>query len=202
MGWVFVGCGGGEPAQGEADTPDTDTSADPAAEAPRDADSGLDLDIAGRTEPMTARAKLEIAEGERPVHVAITGLSSGTDFVMIELTFDGLENTIGPHHVQFSLPEGGAHVAIGNLDDTPYYSQGGDIDVSVGADGEISGTFDILLARGAPSDPGQPFVYSVSDDATHLAGSFSGDWELDCHSRLMGHTSFVPGGKYCEQLEF
>ena len=37
---------------------------------------------------MTARAELKIAEGQRAVHVAITGRSSGTDFVMIDLTFD------------------------------------------------------------------------------------------------------------------
>jgi len=203
VGWgsILSACGGEDPAPVDAETPDT--PADEATDTPTDPDA-LDFDIEGRVEPMTALAELKISEGERPVHVAITGRSTGTDFVMIDLTFDGLENTIGPHHVQFSLPEGGAHVAISSLDEASYYSQGGDIDVRLSADGSIEGTFDILLARGAPAPaaPGEPVVYSASADVTPLEGSFSGGWVLDCHSRLMGHSTFVVGGDYCDQLEF
>lgn len=197
---ILMACGGEDPAPAEADTPDN--PAEPATDTSNDPESGLDFDIAGREVPMTALAELKISEGLRPVHVAITGRSSGTDFVMIDLTFDGIENTLGPHHVQFSLPEGGSHVAITSLDDASYYSQGGDIDIRLGADGAIEGTFDILLARESIADPGAPIVYSPSADATQLAGSFSGDWVLDCHSRLMGHSTLVVGGEYCDELEF
>ena len=136
------------------------------------------------------------------VHIAITGRTSGTDFVMIDLTFDGLENAIGLHRVEFSLPEGGEHVANSSLDDTWYYSQGGVIDVSVEADGSISGSFDIALAQGTLGAPGEPVVFAPSEVAKPLVGSFSGDWVLNCHSRLRGHSTLIFGGEYCDNLEF
>lgn len=198
---VHMGCGGDDPAPPLDDTEvqGADEESD-AADEPIDPEWGLDFAITGRSTPMTARAEVKIVEGELPVHVAITGRTSGTDFVMIDLTFDGLDGAMGPHHVQFGLPELGEHVANSSLDDTWYYSQGGEIDVSVGPDGSIEGSFAIDLARGTLAAPGEPVVFARSDVTTKLEGTFSGDWVLNCHSRLMGHMTLIFGGDYCDDL--
>jgi hypothetical protein len=169
---------------------------------PGDPEWGLAFSIVGRSTPMTARAEVKVVEGERPVHVAITGRTSGTDVMMIDLTFDGLENTIGPHQEQFSLPDDGAHIANGSLDGNWYYSQGGTIDLSVNRDGEIEGRFDIALALGHMTAPSEPVVFATSSEVIPLDGEFSGSWVLNCHSRLAGHGTLIVGGDYCENLEY
>jgi hypothetical protein len=204
LGSLSVGCGGEDPAPPEmapdegSDTDGSNTEGS-ATDEPSDTE-GLAFAITGRSAPMTANAELKVIEGERPVHVAIMSHTSGTDFVMIDLTFDGLDDAIGSHSVQFSLPDGGAHFANLSLDDTWYYSQGGEINVSVNADGSIEGSFDIDLARGTLGDPSVPVVFAPSDVATELKGTFSGSWVLNCHSRLMGHMTLIIGGDYCDEL--
>lgn len=197
-----LACGGedAEPAAPDEGTSQPD-GVEPEPEAPRDPEWGLDFQITGRTIPMTARAELKVVEGDPAVHVAITGRTTGTDVLMIDLTFDGLENTLGPHQVEFALPDGGAHVANGSLDGTWYYSQGGVIDMKISAEGEIEGSFDIALARGDLGIPGQPVVFEPDAVATPLTGEFSGPWVLNCHSRLAGHSTLVFGGDYCDKLE-
>lgn len=208
LGSLGLGCGGEDPAPPETPPDDeptmplSDTELNAAAEQPDAAEWDLQFALTGRSSPMTARAELRVVEGERPVHLAITGRTSGTDFLMIDLTFDGLDGAMGPHHVEFSLPQGGDHMANSSLDDTWYYSQGGVMDVSVSADGSISGTFDIDLARGTLGDPGEPVVFAPSEVGTELEGNFSGAWVLNCHSHLMGHMSLILGGDYCDALEF
>lgn len=205
LGSLSIACSGEDPPG--ADTP-AETTSDgsgatdtPAEQAPVDPEWGLDFELTGRAVPMTARAELQVVEGLQTVHLAITGRTSGTDFVMIDLSFDSLESALGPHLVEFSLPDGGEHIANSSLDDTWYYSQGGAIDVSVDADGGIAGSFDIALARGTLGAPGEPVVFTPSDVVTMLEGTFSGDWVLNCHSRLMGHTTLVFGGEYCDGLQ-
>src|SRR5690606_8010713 len=105
----------------------------------------------------------------------------------------------GPHQVPFSLPERGDHVAISSLDDNWYYSQGGEIDVTVEADGRIHGRFDIALALDTVSEAGGAFT--LSDDVTALEGRFDGDWVLNCHSRLSGHGSLIAGGDFCDSFQ-
>lgn len=202
IGGSSVACGGEDPAAPAGpETPEADVTDDTPADVPNDPEWGLDFSITGRSAPMTARAELKVTEGER-VHVEITGRTSGTDIVMIDLSFDTLEGALGPHQVEFSLPDDGAHVANGSLDGTWVYSQGGTIDVSVSADGAIEGAFDIALARGTLGDPGEPVVFEPSAVAMPLGGSFSGAWVLNCHSRLAGHSTLVVGGDYCDSLEF
>ncbi len=206
LGSFTLACGGEDPPPApppdETTAPDgDDPELDPEADAARDPEWGLDFRITGRTVPMTARAELKVVEGDPVVHVAITGRTTGTDVLMIDLTFDGLENTLGPHQLELALPEGGAHVANGSLDGTWYYSQGGLIDVTMSAEGAIEGTFDIALARGDLGAPGEPVVFEPDAVATPLTGEFSGLWVLNCHSRLAGHSTLIFGGDYCENLE-
>jgi hypothetical protein len=104
--------------------------------------------------------------------------------------------------VPFGLPRQGDNVASASFDGESYYSQGGEIDVSLSADGTIVGTFNVSLAHDTLESPGEEAVFEVSDDATPMSGDFSGRWILSCQSRLAGHQTFVPGGDYCENLEF
>lgn len=199
LGSISAGCGGEDPAPPDA-TQDEGADVEGApTDEPSDGD-GFEFAITGRSAPMTANAELKVVEGETPVHIAIMSHTSGTDFVMIDLIFDGLDAVIGSHRVQFSLPDGGAHFANLSLDDTWYYSQGGEADVSVGVDGSIEGSFDIDLARGTLGDPSEPAVFAPSDVPTELKGNFSGSWVLNCHSRLNGHMSLIIGGDYCDDL--
>jgi hypothetical protein len=197
LGSVCMGCGGDDPEpSGGA------SGSESSANEPSDPEA-LDFDITGRSAPMTGRAELKVNEGERAVHVAITGRTPGTDFVTIDLSFDGLDAAIGPHHVEFSLPAGGASVVVSSLDDTSYYSQGGNIDVSLGADGRIEGSFDVELAPGTLEPaPGEETASAASAVSTELEGTFNGAWVLNCRSRLMGHSSLISGGNYCDTLVF
>jgi hypothetical protein len=207
-GAFSLACGGGDagstPPLDPAPAPPApdESSIDETPSAPADSEWALAFSIDGRPAPMTARAEVKVVEGENAVHVSITGRTSGTDVMMIDLTFDGLENALGPHTVQFSLPEGGAHVANGSLDGNWYYSQGGSIDISLNTDGEIEGSFDIALAEGHMSAAGEPIVFEPSEVTIPLDGEFSGSWVLNCHSRLAGHNTLIVGGDYCEQFEF
>lgn len=208
LGSLSLACGGGDPEstaplEPAPSAPD-DGIDDPArpSGAPTDSEWGLDFSITGRTVPMTARAEVKVVEGSSAVHVAITGRTAGTDLMMIDLSFDGIENTLGPHEVQFSLPEGGEHVANGSLDGTWYYSQGGTIELSVSPEGSIEGSFEIALARGEMTPPGEPIVFAPDAEAMPLVGRFQGQWVLNCMSRLAGHQSLIAGGDYCENLEF
>jgi hypothetical protein len=203
FGSFTLACGGEDPDP--PPSPDETTSqpggVDPEADAERDPEWGLDFQITGRTVPMTARAELKVVERDPVVHVAITGRTSGTDVLMIDLTFEGLQNTLGAHRVELALPENGAHIANGSLDGTWYYSQGGVLDMTLSADGAIEGTFDIALARGDLGAPGEPVVFEPDAVATPLTGEFSGAWVLNCHSRLAGHSTLIVGGDYCDNLE-
>jgi hypothetical protein len=203
FGSLSLGCGGEDPSSSEepVDTvPEGSETPDTAVDVPTDPEWGLEFALTGHPAPMTARAELKVVEGERPVHLAINGRTPGTDFVMIDLTFDSIEDAIGTHRVEFSLPMSGAHFANTSLDDNWYYSQGGEIDVSVSADGPIEGSFDIALAHGVLAGPGEPVLFTPSDVTTPLEGRFSGSWVLNCHSRLQGHTTLIFGGDYCDAL--
>jgi hypothetical protein len=209
VGALSLACGGGDSGTAAPSGPSPsmpDSVTDETAEGPEnvssDAEWGLAFSIEGRTSPMTARAELRIVEGEDPVYVAITGRTSGTDVMMIELRYDGLEDALGAHSEQFSLPDSGAHVANGSLDGNWYYSQGGTIDLSVDRDGNIAGTFDIALARGDMSALDEAVVFQATDEVIPLDGEFSGSWVLNCHSHLAGHGVLIVGGEYCDNLEF
>jgi hypothetical protein len=209
FGSLSLACGGGDPestaplVDPAASAPDDgmDEPAEPAA-VPTDPEWDLDFSITGRSLPMTARAEVKVVEGSSAVHVAITGRTSSGDLMMIDLSFEGLENALGPHEVEFSLPEGGEHFANGSLDGTWYYSQGGTIELSVGPEGSIEGTFEIALARGETTPAGEPLMFERDVDATPLLGQFSGEWVLNCQSRLAGHRALIPGGEFCDNLEF
>jgi hypothetical protein len=210
---VVVAIGLVAAACGDADHPPPE---DPAEASPQQGENGepvlpegelqpgsqLLFRIEGREGPMGAQAQVEVEEGTPGVHVLITGGDNGANMLMIDLLFDGLANTMGPHMVEFALPHAGAHVVNASFDGEWFYSQGGDIDVSLSPDGTIEGRFDVALAPDHLEDTGEPPVFEATDEATSVKGAFSGRWILNCHSRLAGHTTLIPGGDYCENLEF
>jgi hypothetical protein len=207
LGSLAWGCGGPD---GASDAPPGETSegkdlANVPAFSP---DGNFAVSLPTQTIDMTGLAELKVNEGDPNVVVTVT-ISRRTradDVLLMDLSFDGLQNALGEHHGQFGLPseDESGHTVNGILDGTWYYSQGGDIAVSLSADGQLDATFDIQLVRGdMPDDPSEPVVFAPSEESTELVGSFSIPWKLSCHSKLPGHSvSYTFGGEYCEHLEF
>lgn len=168
---------------------------DPAADADEFA-----VTFTGQSIAMNARAELQVNEGERDVHLSVTGRTPGTDVRVVDITFDGLENTFGAHSVQFSLPEGGPHDVNGSLNGEWYYSQSGQAELTLTPDGRLDGQFQVRLARAEEIVPGT-VIFSPSAESAPLDITFSVPWVLSCHSRLAGHGILQPGGDYCDGLD-
>jgi len=203
IGSLSLACGGEDPeseAPLDSNPPDTSSEApsDEEEPTPEDSEWSLDFEISGRSAPMTARAELFVDEGIDEVRVAITGRTTETDVMIIELTFPNLDAVVGPHVEQVGLPEGGPHAASGSLDNIWYYSQSGQIEFSLSKEGNIEGSFDIALARGEET---LPIVFQADEVPTPMVGTFDGSWVLTCHSRLMGHSTLIPGGDFCAGLD-
>ena len=181
-----------------ADDPSGDTSAndeDPAVDADEFA-----VTFTGESIAMNARAELQVNEGERDVHLSVTGRTPGTDVLVVDITFDGLENTFGAHSVQFNLPEGGPHDVNGSLNGEWYYSQSGQAELTLTPEGRLDGHFQVRLARAEEIEPGT-VIFDASADSEPLDITFSVPWVLSCHSRLAGHGILQPGGDYCDDLD-
>jgi hypothetical protein len=160
--------------------------------------------IDGRSEPLGAQARLDVQQGSEFVHLGITGADSGSDVVVFDIYFAGVDSTMGEHMLPLGLPVavGEGNYANVSLDGETYYSQGGQVELSLVADGSIDGRFEVNLAHdqtveGSPLLPPAP-----SDDAMMLTGSFEGSWILICQSRFPGHETLMQGGAFCDDLEF
>jgi len=158
-----------------------------------------ELSIDGRAQPMGARATLNVKEGEDSVLLSITGSDGGDDLVILDLTFAGLDATLGPHTLPVSLPNAGDDIASASLGGIPYHSQAGEIDLTLSAGGPLSGRFKLNMAR---DTPGAGAAIQPSTDVLPLSGGFSGSWILSCQSYLPGHHVLTAGGRYCETLAF
>jgi hypothetical protein len=197
-------CGGAEPASSlPVDPPaPTDTNDATVEGDPSEPGSAFQFRIDGREGPMAAQARVTVQEGVPTVHLAITGGDDGDTMLVMDLSFDGIENTMGPHLVEFALPRQGDNVANASFDGAWYYSQGGEIDVRLSADGAIEGRFNVSLAPDDLEAAGEPPVFESTENATTVSGDFSGRWTLSCQSRLAGHSTLISGGEFCEELEF
>jgi len=184
------------PDEGPVETGDVDDE-----RAPPGSDE-FAVTFTGQQITMNARAELQVNEGERDVHLTVTGRTPGTDVIVIDLTFDGLENVFGTHTVQFSLPDGGPHDANGSLGGEWYYSQSGQATLDLSADGRTDGQFEIGLARAdEDGQQAEPFEFKPTTESAPLLITFSVPWVLSCHSHLAGHGILQPGGDFCDELD-
>jgi len=159
------------------------------------------LSIDGWSEAIGAKAQLNVTEGVVPVRLEITG-GGQQDIVLLDVDFADLAGSMGPHHLEVGLPGPGVDSAIASLDGQPYHSQAGLIEVTLSADGSISGSFDVALALDPEVAPGAQIVFEPSATVRALKGQFSGRWELFCQSHLPGHASSLrKGGDFCDALE-
>ena len=208
LGAVVGGCSGDDsssptpadnpsPENGSTGDGSEDDGATDNSEPPGDE---FEVTFTGHEIAMNARAELQVNEGEREVHLSVTGRTPGTDVIVIDMTFDGLENAFGPHTVQFSLPEGGPHDANGSLGGDWYYSQSGEAELTLSPEGRLYGHLEIGLALAVLTEP-NIVEFKPSADAAPLDITFSVPWVLSCHSRLAGHGVLQPGGDYCDELE-
>jgi hypothetical protein len=193
------GCAGEEPSAAVPGPAPSDETEEPTLPLLPDE---LELAIDGQVESAFALARLQVQEGRRAVHLFITGGGANEeDWVYIDVAFDGVADSMGPHVMQLGAPSEGGQVANASLNGQTFYSLGGEITLSLSADGSIEGRFDVLLAPDAA--PGGPEMAPAEGaEAPHVAGGFRGHWVLACQSRLPGHGTFVSGGDYCENLQF
>jgi hypothetical protein len=193
-----VGCGSAEPEAplSTADTPEAPSAPVEGEGAAAESGSGLDLLIEGHLDWTAAQARLEIQEGEPEVRFSITG-GANADWLQLNVTFDDVASSMGPHEVELTSPLEGEQVVNAVLDGEDFYSQSGHVTLTLLPEGRIDGRFDIVLARGVASPAASP-----SAEATPLSGDFHGSWVLSCQSRLAGHRTFISGGEYCETLAF
>src|SRR5688572_10038408 len=96
IGALSFACGGEDPESVAPLDPNTDDSAEAPSDedddaTPANGDWSLDFEISGRTAPMTARAELFVDQGVSEVRVAITGRTTETDVMIIELTFPSID---------------------------------------------------------------------------------------------------------------
>lgn len=206
VGFVAAACGDAEhrPPEPAAEAmPAQEENNEPASpEGELQPGSALEFRIDGREGPMGAQAQVAVQEGTEGVHLRITGGDNGSNMLMIDLLFEDLESTMGPHRVEFALPDEGAYVANASFDGEWFYSQGGEIDVSLSPEGAIEGRFEVALAPDHLEMMGGAPVFEATEDATSVTGAFRGGWILSCYSRLAGHNTLIPGGDFCENLEF
>jgi len=159
------------------------------------------LSIDGWSEAIGAKAQLNVTEGVVPVRLEITG-GGEQDIVLLDVDFEDLAGSMGPHRLEVGLPGPGVDSAIASLGGQPYHSQAGLIEVTLSADGKISGSFDVALALDPDVAPGETIVFEPSETVRALKGQFSGKWELFCQSHLPGHASSLrKGGDFCDALQ-
>jgi hypothetical protein len=181
--------------------PGTENMPLPMLNEPAAGAAGLALAIDGWTEEIGAKAQLNVMEGVDTVHLAITG-GGVRDLLMLDVDFDGLDSTMGPHELEVGYPYGELESALASLGDVTYHSQTGHIAVTLTAEGGISGSFDVALAEDPEFVAGAPLVFEPSDELRILTGRFNGRWQLLCQSRRDGHSSYQVGGEFCKHIEF
>ena len=164
--------------------------------------AAFQLSIDDWTEAIDAKAQLNVTEGERAVRLEITA-GGQKDVVLVDVAFDGIEGSMGLHHLAVGLPGGGLDSAVASIGGQPYHSQAGAIDVNLSADGSIAGSFELALAQDPVVAEGEPIVFELSEELRNLKGQFSGQWKLFCQSHMPGHmSSLMTGGHYCDGLAF
>jgi hypothetical protein len=203
-----LGCGDAEPHSAEP-APDPAAGegqpADGSVEGPASTEqeasaTGFTLSIDGWTDGLGGKAQLNVSEGVQLVRLEITG-SAQNDVVLMDISFNDLEDSWVPHHWDIGLPGMDWHSAIASIGGQTYHSQGGHVDVSLSTDGHITGSFEVALAEDPYVPLGEPVEFVQGLTVRTLTGSFSGQWELFCQSRLPGHqASLIRGGDYCEGL--
>jgi hypothetical protein len=160
------------------------------------------LSIDGWTEAINAKAQLNVTEGVRAVRLEITA-GGPQDVVLVDVAFDGIEGSMGVHHLEVGLPGGKLDSAVASIGGQTYHSQAGEIDVNLTADGSIAGSFALALAQDPEVAVGEPIVFELSEDVRDLNGQFSGQWKLFCQSHMPGHMfSLMTGGHYCDGVSF
>lgn len=202
-----LGCGdssgeGPEPPTPSSSSPDESQSDGSTAlpEGTELPETGFTLTVDGWSEPLEAKAELNVTEGVRTVSLAVIA-TAREDLLMLDVPYDGVEETIGTHRGEVGLPGKQVDSALASIDGKSYQSQGGFIELSLNADGTISGRFELALAEIIEVEVGLPIAFEAGEVVRTLSGRFGGEWELFCQSRLPGHRTLVPGGDYCEELE-
>jgi hypothetical protein len=201
LGWGLA-CSDAAPEPSASPEPEQEPITAPSLAEPGINAAAFQLRIEDWAEAIEAKAQLNVTEGEPKVRLQITG-GGQRDILLLDVDFENLEGSMGAHRVAVGLPGGELDSAIVSLEGQLYHSQTGQIDVSLSADGSISGSFELAIAPDPEVAPGELITFQLSEDVRSLRGQFGGKWNLFCQSHMPGHMqSLIKGGDYCEALEF
>jgi hypothetical protein len=197
---VLAGCGGAEPAEQEPGSEATEaTAAPPSARA--DSPAALQLALAGESSLLNGGARLEVQEESPIANLVITAVyePNHDHLVQLQLVLVGVENAMGFHRTQIGPPGTSAACAAAYLDKQSYSSRGGTLEVTLTADGSITGLLEAELFK--DSSPGG---LDELGEALHLSGTFEGSWSLLCRSRVVGLPGehLIADSPYCNSLQF
>jgi hypothetical protein len=200
---LALGCGG-DPENTEASG-----AAEPAGSGSDSADTlsegGLRFTLDGRGSSTTTSSVVEVVEGEQ-VALTITGTDPSGNLLVLRAILAGVESVVGDHRWPLGLPEVADVFAVGTVDGQLYHTVGGELEVSLSADHQSEGRFELELAPREESlaPVGTPSVATPTLAAAELrlSGSFASEWTVTCYSLASG----LPGGHtssnspYCNAL--
>lgn len=150
---------------------------------------------------LSGGARLEVREQNPVVNLAVTAQfqENTSNLVQFQLSVLGVENAMGPHHIEIGPPAYSAAYMQAYLELQSYSSRSGMLDVTLAGDGSISGNFEAELFK--DSEPGR---LDESGERITLSATFDGYWSLICRSpvpALPGDHS-VTDSAYCNGLTF
>lgn len=207
FGFVLVACGGSEPAGAPA--PAEQMANSPASQGTED-QSGLRLLLTGEgaplgeglsDAPLSGRAELQVREQNPVVNLVLSATfeENTSNLVQFRLSFLGVENTAGLHHIEIGPPTYSAAYMQAYLELQSYSSRSGVLDVTLTGEGRISGSLQAELFK--DSEPGE---LDESGERIDLSATFDGAWNLLCTSpvpALPGDHN-MPDSAYCRALTF
>jgi hypothetical protein len=157
--------------------------------------------LEGRGTSDKTSSVLEVVEAEQ-VALSITGSDPAGNLLVIRAIFDGVESVIGSHRWPIGAPEVAQVSAVGSVDGQLYQSVGGELEVSLSADGHNAGRFDLELATSAAEGTAPADTANVAGPALALSGSFQSEWTVTCYSFIRGFTGghFSSNSPYCNAL--
>jgi hypothetical protein len=205
FGLAVLGCGGDPEDAASQATPPADSMNDPADTPAKTGEPRFTLD--GRGTSTKTSSVVEVVEGEE-VALSITGTDPSENLLVLRAIFPGVESVVGEHRWPLGLPEVAEVFAVGTVDGQLYHTVGGELEVSLSADRQSEGRFELQLApRAENAGPaGTPSVGTpgAGEAVLTLSGSFESEWTVTCYSLIRGftggHTS--SDSPYCNALTF
>jgi hypothetical protein len=197
---IAAACGGPDEADSGAETPTLPAESSGTSSS---TEGTVAFEVDGRSEPMWGQALFRVVEGTPEIRLNVTGGDADDNLVVIDVSFGGLDGIFGVHELQLGLPETGVASLVASLDGQLYYPESGQLRLSLSEGRQLSGQFDMILIQAIPpSTRGETPRFEPDAPSMPVSGDFSGGWNVDCVSPLIGFTGghVVRNSVYCMSL--